>query len=94
MLDTISQLVSFVVTVSLTVFVARRAKRTRSRAVAVACGTGASILLSVVNDFSFTYATADYDRSLELVLSRALVSAAIGIIVSSFATRPSSMKKS
>lgn len=91
MLELASQLVSFVISVSLTVLAARRIRLDRSRVAAVFSGAAVSFLFSIVSDFSFAYASASYDRSFEAVISRALFSAVIGCVVSFFAT--SAMKE-
>jgi hypothetical protein len=93
MLATISLLVGFVLSVTVTTLIARRVKANGGlRVRAVAAGALASTVLSVVSDFTLAYSEKIYDRSLEAVASRALVAAFIGLAVAFFATSKSAMR--
>jgi uncharacterized membrane protein (DUF4010 family) len=94
MWEIISQLIGFVLSVAVTTSVARRVKASGDRRVrAVAAGALASTVLSVISDFTLAYAYQGYDRSLEAVISRALVAAFIGLVIAFFATSKSAMKE-
>ena len=94
MLATISLFIGFVLSVTVTTLVARRAKANgRGRVRAVMFGALASTVLSVVSDFTLAYAQQEYDRSLEAVGSRALVAAVIGLVIAFFATSKSAMRE-
>jgi heme/copper-type cytochrome/quinol oxidase subunit 3 len=85
MMATISRLVGFVLSVAVTTLIARRVISNGGRRVrAVATGALASTVLSVVSDFTLAYAEQVYDRSLEAVMSRALVATFIGLAIAFF----------
>jgi hypothetical protein len=89
----ISLLVGFVLSVTVTTLTARRVKANGGRRVrAVAAGVLASTVLSVISDFTLAYSEQVYDRSLEAVMSRALVAAFIGLAIAFFATSKSAMR--
>jgi hypothetical protein len=93
MLEIISLLIGFVLSVTVTTSVARRVKASGSRRVrAVAAGASASIMLSVISDFTLAYAYQGYDHSLEAVISRALSAAFIGLVIAFFVTSKSAMR--
>jgi hypothetical protein len=92
MLEIISLLIGFVLSVTVTTSVARRVNASGSRVRAVAAGALASIMLSVISDFTLAYAYQGYDHSLEAVISRALSAAFIGLVIAFFVTSKSAMR--
>jgi hypothetical protein len=75
MLSTLSQLFAF----ALSVLVVSAATRhlqfsTGSRGKAILGGIVAGIIVSVISDFTFSYATTGWERDIESVIARALVS--------------------
>ncbi|MFN5452791.1 hypothetical protein [Bradyrhizobium sp.] len=92
MLAMVSLLIGFVLSVTVTALVARCINSNGGgRVRAVMLGALASTVLSVLSDFTLAYAQQEYDRSLEAVVSRALVAAFIGLVISLFVTSKSAM---
>jgi hypothetical protein len=80
-------LVAFVVAVSVVFSVSRSLQEsTGSRTKAILGGVLAGIAVSVFSDFTFSFATANYDRSLEAIIGRAISSGIISVMVSFFST--------
>jgi hypothetical protein len=92
-LATVSLLIGFLLSITLTTFVARRVKANGGRRIrAVAAGALSSTVLSVVSDFTLAYSEQVYDRSLEAVVSRAIVAALIGLVIAFFPTSKSATR--
>ena len=87
MLSLLSQLIAFVVAVYAVFGVSRSLQEsTGSRTQAILGGVLAGAAVSVFSDFTFSFAAANYDRSFEAVMSRAISSGIISVMVSFFST--------
>jgi hypothetical protein len=90
MLSVLSQILSFALSV---VIIAKTAEgvltRTGSRFIAIAGGILAGIAISVILDFTLAYATPEYERDLESVISRAVSSIVLSLILSFVVTMKS-----
>jgi hypothetical protein len=89
MWESISALIAFVLSVTVTAIIARRVNVSSGRARAMVAGLLASATISIISDFTLAYFAQDYDHSLEAVASRAIAAALIGLVIGFFVTRKS-----
>jgi heme/copper-type cytochrome/quinol oxidase subunit 4 len=86
MWESISALIGFVLSITITTMIARRVNASSGRARALVAGLLASAAISIVSDFTLAYFAQEYDRSLEAVISRSLVAALVGLVIAFFVT--------
>jgi len=83
MLSIISQLAGFAISVSLMAWAVRRIYSfTGSRTKAILCSVAVGIIVSVILDFTFSYATPGWERDAESVIERAIASIFFSVILS------------
>jgi hypothetical protein len=90
MLSVLTQLLSFALSV---VIIAKTTEgvfaRTGSRFVAIAGGTAAGMITSVILDFTLAYAIPGFERDVDSVISRAVSSIVLSLILSFVVTTKS-----
>ena len=94
MISVLTQLIAFIVSVAVVVTVMHWARKTSGSLIIALLATGcAGAILSGVADFTFAYADADCDRSLEAIAQRTVVSGVLSMILG-FLTRSQEAIKS
>jgi predicted membrane protein len=86
----LTSLPAFIASVLISVMTARWLFVTYKNKLVALCGTAvAGIALSIISDFTVAYSVDEYDRSFQMVIERAAMSAVISTIIGYLAIRSS-----